>query len=117
MVCNYCGSKVRDDAAYCPNCGEKPNTTKKNLIKEQNKKSNDDDDKAKSIEILSTTGTAIGWGVLGFFIPIVGLILFLAWKNNYPENAKGAGIGALARVCLWFLFFIITFIITLLSNS
>ena len=39
-----------------------------------------------------------GWGILGFFFPIVGLILFLVWKNNNKANAKVAGIGALIGV-------------------
>ncbi|ACV22526.1 hypothetical protein [Slackia heliotrinireducens] len=38
---------------------------------------------------------SIGWGVLGFFFPIVGLILFLVWKNTKPKCAKVAGIGAI----------------------
>lgn len=40
----------------------------------------------------------IGFGVLGFFIPIVGLILFLVWKDQTPLRAKSAGKGALIRV-------------------
>ena len=45
---------------------------------------------------------SIGWGILGFFIPIVGLVLFLVWKNTKPKCAKVAGIGALVGVCLSF---------------
>lgn len=37
----------------------------------------------------------IGWGILGFFIPIVGWILYFVWKNTKPGNAKMAGIGGL----------------------
>lgn len=37
----------------------------------------------------------IGYGLLGFCIPIVGLVLFLVWKDEQPQNAKYAGIGAL----------------------
>ena len=43
---------------------------------------------------------SIGWGVLGFFIPLVGLILFLVWKNTKPKCAKVSGIGALIGFCL-----------------
>lgn len=43
---------------------------------------------------------SIGWAVLGFFIPIVGLVLFLVWKNTKPQCAKMAGIGALVGACL-----------------
>lgn len=36
-----------------------------------------------------------GWAVLGFFIPIVGLILFIVWKDERKADSKNAGIGAL----------------------
>lgn len=37
---------------------------------------------------------SFGWGLLGFCIPLVGLILFLVWKDNKPVSSKQAGIGA-----------------------
>lgn len=40
------------------------------------------------------------WGLLGFCIPIVGLILFLIWKDQKPKTAKAAGIGALVSVII-----------------
>ena len=40
-------------------------------------------------------GSCIGWGILGFFLPLVGLILFLVWLKKNPKSAKSAGIGAL----------------------
>ena len=43
---------------------------------------------------------SIGWAILGFFIPIVGLVLFLVWKNTKPNCAKMAGVGALVGFCL-----------------
>lgn len=50
---------------------------------------------------------SFGWAVLGFFFPIVGLILFLVWKTEKPVSAKQAGMGALASVIstvvLWIL--------------
>jgi hypothetical protein len=36
-----------------------------------------------------------GFAVLSFFIPIVGLILWLVWKDQYPKKAKSCGKGAL----------------------
>lgn len=38
------------------------------------------------------------WGLLGCCIPLVGLILFLVWKDNKPKTAKAAGIGAIVGV-------------------
>ena len=43
---------------------------------------------------------SFGWAVLGFFFPIVGLILFLVWKDQKPLSSKKAGIGALVGAIL-----------------
>lgn len=52
--------------------------------------------------------STFGWGVLGFFIPLVGLILFLVWKQPMDApKGKTAGIGALIGVGAWILFYII----------
>lgn len=45
-------------------------------------------------------GSTVGWGILGFFIPIVGFILWLIWKDEHPARAKSAGIGCLVSICL-----------------
>lgn len=51
-----------------------------------------------------------GWAVLGFFIPLIGLILWLVWKNDRPGDAhqagKGALIGVIAQVVLWIVVFL-----------
>jgi uncharacterized membrane protein YhaH (DUF805 family) len=39
--------------------------------------------------------SSIGFAILSFFIPLVGLILFLVWKKDTPLKAKSCGIGAL----------------------
>jgi uncharacterized protein YqgC (DUF456 family) len=38
---------------------------------------------------------SVGFAILSFFIPIVGLILFLVWRKEKPKKAKSAGIGAI----------------------
>ena len=45
-------------------------------------------------------GSTVGWGLLGSFIPIVGFILWLIWKDEHPARAKSAGIGCLVSICL-----------------
>lgn len=47
-----------------------------------------------------------GWGLLGCCIPVVGLILFLVWKDTKPKTAKAAGIGALVSVIIAALYYI-----------
>lgn len=50
------------------------------------------------------------WGLLGFCIPVVGLILFLIWKDQKPKTAKAAGIGALVSVILAVVCYVIMFV-------
>ena len=50
-----------------------------------------------------------GWGLLGCCIPIVGLILFLVWKDSKPNTAKSAGIGALVAVVCIVIWYILVF--------
>ncbi|HIT13098.1 MAG TPA: hypothetical protein IAB54_02975 [Candidatus Scatomonas merdigallinarum] len=38
---------------------------------------------------------------LDFFFPIVGLILYLVWKDQTPLKAHSAGKGALIGVIVW----------------
>ena len=47
------------------------------------------------------------WGLLVFCIPVVGLILFLIWKDQKPKTAKAAGIGALVSVIIYVVAYIL----------
>lgn len=47
------------------------------------------------------------WGLLGCCIPVVGLVLFLVWKDTKPKTAKAAGIGALVSVILLVVWYIL----------
>jgi len=40
------------------------------------------------------------WWVLGFLIPLLGVILFFCWKNKTPKRAKSCLIGALINICI-----------------
>ena len=74
--CTNCGNKVNGNAYICTNCGVR-------LGNNINNNSN----------VVDNGG--FGWGVLGFFVPVVGLILYLVWKDERPKTAKAAGKGAL----------------------
>ncbi len=49
-----------------------------------------------SIPRIRRTRRPEAFAVLGFFIPLVGLILYLAWMKNLPLRARSVGKGALA---------------------
>ena len=73
MYCRNCGKKIDDSSAYCINCGTKMD----------NYNAETDD------------RSSFGFAILGFFIPIVGLILFFIYEEKNPKRAKSAGKGAL----------------------
>lgn len=84
--CRNCGQQIDDRAAVCPHCG----------VVQENKP-----------QVVDNGG--FGWGVLGCCIPIVGLVLFLVWKDTKPKTAKAAGIGALVSVGIGILYYILMF--------
>lgn len=75
MYCKNCGRTVDDTSSYCNNCGaridNKPNAD------------------------ASEDSLSLGFAIFGFFIPIVGLILFLIYEEKKPKRAKSAVKGAL----------------------
>ena len=61
---------------------------------------------------------SVGYAVLGFFIPVVGLILYLMWKDQTPLRARSAGKGALISVIVNVaLTIIFVIVIVVLSQS
>ena len=89
--CKKCGAEIPEGTFFCPTCGEEVNpqapaqqTYQTYTAPQQQTSANDSGN--------------IGWGVLGFCFPLVGLILFLVWKNNKPKTAKKAIIGAAISV-------------------
>ena len=76
--CSHCGKEIHEDAVVCVHCG-------------------------CSVAGAGGNGAALdpndapstGIVILGFFIPLVGLILYLIWKPTKPQVAASAGKGAL----------------------
>ena len=87
--CKNCGAQIDNNAPSCPFCGTAQNAPATN----------------------GTDNGGIGWGLLGCCIPIVGLVIFLVWKDTKPKTAKAAGIGALVAVILGVIYYILMFII------
>jgi|SRR5690554_4622360 len=76
--CSNCGNQVNENQDVCLNCGVslKPKVTQK----------------------YEKEGPTGGWALLGFFFPLIGLILYLLWTDVRPNAAKSAGKGALIGV-------------------
>lgn len=90
MYCEKCGSKNETNAEHCSNCGNKLNTGLTNTNTEINQKEK----------------STIGWGILEFVIPIVGLIIFLSFKKSKTKVSKSVGIGALISTILFLVFIV-----------
>ena len=70
--CTNCGNQIDDKAVICVNCG----CQVKNVSDSLN----------------------FGVALISFFIPLVGFILWLMWKDDYPLKAKSARKGALVGI-------------------
>ena len=97
-VCQSCNKYIDDGAIFCPNCGARQDGT-----------------------IFSGGGFDGGYygapyrrerpflySLLGFFIPIVGFILWIIWRDTRPEASraalKGAIIGFVANIIVTLLY-------------
>lgn len=89
--CRKCGSALDDNVVYCITCGEYQNNTVTTT---------EDEDKGGFL-----------WGLLGCFIPVAGLALYLVWNDKKPKTAKAAGIGAIIGVAVAFLWIIFIWVI------
>ncbi|MEC9485438.1 MAG: zinc-ribbon domain-containing protein [Candidatus Izemoplasma sp.] len=88
--CPNCGNEVNEDQDVCLNCGHK--------LKSQ----------SSGFKAPVDEGGFL-WGLLGFCVSIVGLILFLVWQNERPLTAKAAGMGALISVGISIFMYIVVF--------
>ena len=90
------GSNVTEigENAFCPHCGTAQTQA------EQTQPTTNQQQYAAPVD-----NGGFGWGLLGCCIPLVGLILFLVWKNEKPKTAKAVGMGALISVICSILFY------------
>ncbi len=72
--CTKCGQELVDEAVVCTRCGCAV---------------------APERRTEATDAPHMGFAVLSFFIPLVGLILYLFFKDCYPLRARSCGKGAI----------------------
>lgn len=138
MYCEKCWSKNSENATFCTNCGNKlsnsepndqvlesstPVDNNVNNVQNSNVVTNEEEpvynnvNNAQTNVVTEPEGSKFGWGVLGFFVPLVGLILYFSWKKDRPKTAKAAGIGALVSVVLNVILAIILVVISINMSS
>lgn len=97
MYCRNCGKEIDDKAVICPACGvpvQQTGNVSHEVVEENN---------------------SFLWGILGCCIPVVGLVLFLVWKDTKPKSSKAAGIGALICVACIILLYAFIFFMAFVS--
>ena len=95
MFCGNCGTELKN--GKCPKCDKK--VTKVTKVEEP---------KEERVN-------SFGWGVLGFFVPIVGLVLFFVFMNRKKGISKAAGIGALIGFVKNIIVFILCYVLSFYS--
>ena len=109
MFCGSCGKFIEEGSKFCTGCGQKVTpigsrpieeitsvTTNPDPINTGSNNTNYQDD-----VVCKTQDKVNVWLVIvGFLIPIVGLILFITLKKKTPKKANAIGIAALVATIL-----------------
>ena len=105
--CANCGKELADNAVFCSECGAAQQAASQQTYQQQYQEpvyqqapQQQYQQPYQAPQQAPADGGSFGWAVLGFCFPLVGLILYLVWKNNKPFSAKKAGIGALVGFVL-----------------
>ena len=100
-ICTACRSQLPDTYTACPKCGSTSLAFDQSTMNQgqpvmpgQPMVGMQQPMPGPYVQPVQEKGS-FGWAVLGFFIPIVGWILYFCWKNTKPGNAKMAGIGGI----------------------
>ena len=94
--CLNCNNMAQDNVSFCPNCGSY-NLIYDNNQQYQNYGQGPYPQNTYSQNNVSTTPSIL-WGIIGFLVPIAGLVLYIVWSKTSPNQAKAAGLGALISV-------------------
>lgn len=120
--CSNCGKELADSVAFCSECGAPQQARQAQQTQQaqqaqqapgapggsyQHPAYQQPPMQGYPVQQAPVDSGSFGWAVLGFFIPIVGLILFLVWKDQKPLSSKKAGLGALIGVIATVAFYII----------
>lgn len=124
--CQRCGTEMNDDTRFCPSCGEPCDGQQMQNNQYDDLQSNPYDNYQQSQNPYNNNyqqggspydnyqgnpyanngyqqpnpadSSSIGFAILSFFFPVVGIILYFVWKNDRPLKAKSCLNGAL--ICL-----------------
>lgn len=85
MYCTNCGKEIENNVVQCPYC-DTPILSKNVTIEDSGSN---------------------WWGVLSCCFPMVGLILYIIWRECQPKCAKKVGIGLLTFIVIFVTVFVV----------
>lgn len=101
-ACPFCGSTIGiDDSVNDKQYKQDTIYTKNTQQQFQSRQVND-------------TGS-VGYWLIGFFVPIIGIILYFVWRYEQPNNAKRCLWGAVVSIIVSFVLTILTFICMIIA--
>lgn len=103
MICKWCNREVQNNTQFCTYCGKELNDANNN-INPNSTSVNFGNPFEKTEEKVN-----VGLAILSWFIPLVGLILFLVKKDDKPKTAKACGLCALISFILNLVVVIVAF--------
>ena len=103
MFCKYCGKMLPEGADICPNCGKAQSESPVQIVQRQDVA--DPSDRPN-----------FGYAFLGFLLPVIGLILYLVWKDDdTPLRARSCGRGAAVGFVIYFLLVLVCIILVIVG--
>ncbi|MBQ8752698.1 MAG: zinc ribbon domain-containing protein [Clostridia bacterium] len=95
MYCSHCGNSLQEGAVVCTQCGYA--TPQQPTVPAE------------------PDAPSPGFAILGFFFPLVGLILYLIYEGKQPLKAKSAGKGAIIGFVVGLILYIAIFVLSFLG--
>lgn len=80
--CKECGTQMSSTKKFCPNCGA------------------ENEDVVTFNQYYPIDNGGFAWGILGFFLPVLGLILYFVWKKSRPNTSIALLAGSLISIGL-----------------
>ena len=120
--CMECGNQLANNAKFCRNCGNvvvQDGSVKNRTSFNKPAVSGFAGGTARKAEVIpapsgagfETDAPSTGYAALGFFFPLVGLILYLIWKASFPQRASSIGKGAILGVVIWLGIYILAIVV------
>jgi hypothetical protein len=109
-LCSKCGKIINDGEIFCSKCGTPIAALEQTYVSSPVPQYTSPPWSSIVVtpdQMKTNDKSSFGYAFLSFLFPVVGLVLFLVWKENYPLRSKSCGKGALISVVIGFVIGII----------